>query len=184
MFSGGESTDVKVQQTSYSDGSIENDLPMQQLSELFNVNHFIVSQVNFHSALLSSLSMRGARQDSMFSSWLLAGTVGYVRYLKAQLQDWLRNLGRLAGHLLAGSAPSWARGLVRVVTQDYEGRDHDVTIMPWGSHLGLWRAGLSVIKNPTVEEYIEVIRASEAYTYPNIPRIRAHCEVEMTLDRF
>lgn len=30
---------------SYSDGSVENDLPMQQLSELFNVNHFIVSQV-------------------------------------------------------------------------------------------------------------------------------------------
>ena len=29
----------------YSDGSIDNDLPMQQLSELFNVNHFIVSQV-------------------------------------------------------------------------------------------------------------------------------------------
>jgi len=28
-----------------SDGSVENDLPMQQLSELFNVNHFIVSQV-------------------------------------------------------------------------------------------------------------------------------------------
>lgn len=26
-------------------GSVENDLPMEQLSELFNVNHFIVSQV-------------------------------------------------------------------------------------------------------------------------------------------
>ena len=25
--------------------SVESDLPMQQLSELFNVNHFIVSQV-------------------------------------------------------------------------------------------------------------------------------------------
>jgi predicted acylesterase/phospholipase RssA len=40
----------------YSDGSFENDLPMQQLSELFNVNHFIVSQVNPHSFMLSSLS--------------------------------------------------------------------------------------------------------------------------------
>lgn len=29
----------------YTDGSIEQDLPMQQLSELFNVNHFVVSQV-------------------------------------------------------------------------------------------------------------------------------------------
>jgi TAG lipase / steryl ester hydrolase / phospholipase A2 / LPA acyltransferase len=30
------------------DGSVENDLPMSRLSELFNVNHFIVSQVNPH----------------------------------------------------------------------------------------------------------------------------------------
>ncbi len=30
----------------YSDGSVESDLPMEQLGELFNVNHFIVSQVS------------------------------------------------------------------------------------------------------------------------------------------
>jgi predicted acylesterase/phospholipase RssA len=30
----------------YTDGSVENDLPMRQLAELFNVNHFIVSQVS------------------------------------------------------------------------------------------------------------------------------------------
>jgi TAG lipase/steryl ester hydrolase/phospholipase A2/LPA acyltransferase len=30
----------------WSDGSLENDLPMTRLSELFNVNHFIVSQGN------------------------------------------------------------------------------------------------------------------------------------------
>jgi TAG lipase/steryl ester hydrolase/phospholipase A2/LPA acyltransferase len=29
----------------YQDGSMDADLPTQQLSELFNVNHFIVSQV-------------------------------------------------------------------------------------------------------------------------------------------
>ena len=30
------------------DGSLESDLPMMQLKELFNVNHFIVSQANPH----------------------------------------------------------------------------------------------------------------------------------------
>lgn len=29
----------------FVDGSMEADLPMQQISELFNINHFIVSQV-------------------------------------------------------------------------------------------------------------------------------------------
>lgn len=43
---------------SYSDGSLENDLPMQQLSELFNVNHFIISQVNPHCSILSSLALK------------------------------------------------------------------------------------------------------------------------------
>lgn len=32
----------------WCDGSVENDLPMERLSEIFNVNHFIVSQVNPH----------------------------------------------------------------------------------------------------------------------------------------
>lgn len=31
-----------------SDGSVASDLPMVRLSELFNVNHFIVSQVCLH----------------------------------------------------------------------------------------------------------------------------------------
>ena len=32
----------------WEDGSVQADLPMQRLSELFNINHFIVSQVNPH----------------------------------------------------------------------------------------------------------------------------------------
>lgn len=32
--------------TRYIDGSVGGDLPMQRMSELFNVNTFIVSQVN------------------------------------------------------------------------------------------------------------------------------------------
>jgi len=32
----------------FTDGSVGSDLPMQRLSELFNINTFIVSQVNPH----------------------------------------------------------------------------------------------------------------------------------------
>jgi hypothetical protein len=35
------------------DGSFESDLPMQRLGELFNINHFIVAQVNPHARLLA-----------------------------------------------------------------------------------------------------------------------------------
>ena len=39
----------------WRDGSLESDLPMKQLKELFNVNHFIVSQANPHIAPLLRL---------------------------------------------------------------------------------------------------------------------------------
>ena len=46
--------------TKWSDGSLESDLPMQRLAELFNVNQFIVSQVNPHATLFSgALEGRG-----------------------------------------------------------------------------------------------------------------------------
>lgn len=42
-----ENGEIKPYSTSgllWSDGSVESDLPMTRLSELFNVNHFLVSQ--------------------------------------------------------------------------------------------------------------------------------------------
>lgn len=39
----------------WHDGSLENDLPFRQLSELFNVNNFIVSQTNPHLVPIMSL---------------------------------------------------------------------------------------------------------------------------------
>merc|ERR1712203_910894 len=37
----------------WRDGSMQNDLPMTRLGELFNVNYFIVSQVNPHAQLMT-----------------------------------------------------------------------------------------------------------------------------------
>ena len=42
----------------------------------------------------------------------------------------------------------------------------------------------SIIKNPGDAEYLEVIAAGEAATWPFFSRIKAHCHVEMTLDRY
>lgn len=38
-------------------------------------------------------------------------------------------------------------------------------------------------QNPTVPEYLEVLDAAQANTWPFVSRIRAHCLVEMTLDK-
>ena len=86
---------------------------MKQLSELFNVSHFIVSQVNPHSALFSSLSL----QSSIWSPPLYGAIVSYLRYLRSQCRDWLKNVCNL---LVSRSlAPAWStrRGLFQTLTQ-------------------------------------------------------------------
>jgi TAG lipase/steryl ester hydrolase/phospholipase A2/LPA acyltransferase len=47
--------DKGIGKRQWRDGTLESDLPMMQLKELFNVNHFIVSQANPHIAPLLRL---------------------------------------------------------------------------------------------------------------------------------
>lgn len=131
-----------IKLASYSDGSIENDLPMQQLSELFNVNHFIVSQVNPHSAILSSL----AAKATVWSHPVYGALVGYLRFLTAQCRDWLKNIVNF--FIFRSKIPAWSarRGITQTLTQDYEGRENDVTIQPWAGHISPIRALMSAIK--------------------------------------
>jgi predicted acylesterase/phospholipase RssA len=163
----------------YSDGSLENDLPMQQLSELFNVNHFIVSQVNPHSAILSSMSSVA----TIWSNRLFGITVGLMRFLKAQVKDWIKNIVSFA--VFRSNASEWSskRGISQALTQEYEGRSKDITIMPWIGHISTFTAAVTAIKNPTITEFNEVIGVGARNTWPHIPRIRAHTLVEHTLDQ-
>ena len=164
--------------TLYTDGSVESDLPMQQLGELFNVNHFIVSQVNPHSVLFSASSMHA----SVWSPLLYGACVGYVRFMKGLLKDWIKNLVDML--VYRSKAPIWAarRGLFLLLTQEYEGREQDITIMPWKNHISLFTTFLYMIRNPDMEEYDGVIEASERATWPYIARVQAHCAIESTLD--
>jgi TAG lipase/steryl ester hydrolase/phospholipase A2/LPA acyltransferase len=165
----------------YSDGSVENDLPMQQLSELFNINHFIISQVNPHSFLLATLSI----QSYVWTNKLVIYTIGYLKYLKAQCRTWLKNVLNLLSLKIFYSSSNWGgrRTYTQILTQEYEGRDVDVSIMPWRGTLSILQAFLSLIKNPTLEEYKEILKVSTKSTFPYIPRIRGTCAVEVTLDK-
>jgi len=111
-----DNEDIKAANlASYSDGSLENDLPMQQLSELLNINHFIVSQVNPHSAIFSS------NIATVWSNPIYTTIIGYVRFLTAQSKDWLKNIINL--FIFRSIAPIWStrRGFTQTLTQEYEG---------------------------------------------------------------
>lgn len=72
--------------------------------------------------------------------------VGYVRFLTAQCRDWLKNIINFL--IFRSKAPTWSsrRGFIQLLTQDYEGRDNDVTIMPWSGHISPMVALMSAIK--------------------------------------
>ncbi|KAJ1441092.1 hypothetical protein B484DRAFT_123986 [Ochromonadaceae sp. CCMP2298] len=80
---------------------------MQQLSELFNVNHFVVSQVNPHSAILSS--MAGGITATVWSNPVYNAVVGYLRFLTAQCRDWLKNVVKL--FVFRSRSPIWSSRL-------------------------------------------------------------------------
>jgi TAG lipase / steryl ester hydrolase / phospholipase A2 / LPA acyltransferase len=67
----------------YVDGSVASDLPMKRLSELFNVNTFIVSQVNPHVCPFVSVDT-GAILDTKlrkrFTKMLKALTGNHLDY--------------------------------------------------------------------------------------------------------
>jgi TAG lipase/steryl ester hydrolase/phospholipase A2/LPA acyltransferase len=68
----------------WEDGSVQADLPMQRLSELFNINHFIVSQVNPHVVpFISSASSTHTLQQS----FLTAPLAKLIDYLCSQLKS-------------------------------------------------------------------------------------------------
>jgi hypothetical protein len=54
-------------------------------------------------------------------------------------------------------------------TQEYEGRETDVSLIPWESHRSLWSAMFNLIKNPTSDEFKEWVRAAERATIVRVP---------------
>jgi TAG lipase/steryl ester hydrolase/phospholipase A2/LPA acyltransferase len=115
---------------------------MQQISELFNVNHFIVSQVNPHAAIFSSMGWKA----SIYSNPFYRTMVGCARFLKDQCRDWVKNIVGLL--VFRSDAPEWSskRGLALTLIQDYEGRESDVTIMPWVGHITAFQATVMSIR--------------------------------------
>jgi TAG lipase/steryl ester hydrolase/phospholipase A2/LPA acyltransferase len=164
----------------FRDGSMEQDLPMQQLSEMFNVNHFIISQANPHAVMFASYNQK----QSVWTSSLSAVVSSLMTFLKDQVRSWLANLVACLGARRIGPFFETQRDMpMQFFTQEYEGRPTDISLVPWLSHRGLWSALLHVIYNPSEAEFREWIQAAERETWKFIPAIKSHIAEEMTLDR-
>ncbi|KAL3920838.1 MAG: hypothetical protein SGILL_003057, partial [Bacillariaceae sp.] len=191
----------------FSDGSMEQDLPMQQLAELFNCNHFIISQVCPHPSfervldISSTLNLnfcylffQANPHAVMFASYSnfksiwslpLVGFVGAtLKFLKDQCRSWLTHFVELVGARRLAPQHATARGLgAQFFVQEYEGRDCDISLIPWIGHRGVISATLHALYNPSEAEFRAWVEAAQRETWKHIPEIKSHVAEEITLDR-
>ncbi|KAG7108378.1 Lipase 4 like protein [Verticillium longisporum] len=163
------------------DGSVDNDLPMTRLAEMFNVNHFIVSQVNPHVVpflakddRLDPTTPHLRRQaNNAATSTAAKDGADWVYTMTALAKD--EALHRLQFLAEIGFFPNLATKLRSVLSQKYSG---DINILPEISMNEL--PGL--LSNPTSDFMIRVCLLGERATWPKLSRIRDRCAIELGLD--
>ncbi|CAM6099233.1 unnamed protein product [Calypogeia fissa] len=143
----------------WRDGSLESDLPMLQLKELFNVNHFIVSQANPHIAPLLRLKELTRVYGGDFAARLAHIAEMEVKHRCSQALEMGFRLG----------------GLAKLIAQDWEG---DVTIvMP-----ATFAQFAKLIQNPSPSELRKAVMQGRRCTWAKLSAIQANCGIELMLD--
>jgi TAG lipase/steryl ester hydrolase/phospholipase A2/LPA acyltransferase len=136
------------------DGSIENDLPTNMLSEMFNCNYFIVSQCN--PQIIPLLNFKQLVGDK------LGGIVeNEITHTFTQLKAIL---------------PSWApTKWINLFTQKCEG---DVTMsLPM-----VFSNYKKIVSNPTLPDIVHAVKLGEKSTWGKLWVIESSCAIERYLD--
>ena len=155
------------------DGSVDNDLPMQRLSEIFNVNHFIVSQVNPHVVPFLAKEEDKPSQDGQQSSSVPARSSWLHGASMFAQSEAIYRLTVMADH---GILPNTLTKAASVLSQTYSG---DITILPEISYADF----PNMLSNPTTNFIVEAMLRGERATWPKLSRIRNHCAIELALDK-
>lgn len=157
------------------DGSVDNDLPMTRLAEMFNVNHFIVSQVNPHVVPFLSKDdhLSPVLDPTKRMSSREGGETDWVQTLTTLARD--EALHRL--HFMAelGIMPNVATKFRSILSQKYSG---DINILPEISLHDL----PNLLSNPSTDFMLRMSLAGERATWPKLSRVRDRCAIELALD--
>ncbi|EAQ83092.1 hypothetical protein CHGG_10910 [Chaetomium globosum CBS 148.51] len=156
----------------FIDGSVDNDLPMTRLAEMFNVNHFIVSQVNPHVVPFLP------KDEHVMPGQLKQSRAPDRHQWIYDLTSFAKEEGLHRMHFLAemGVFPNLLTKLLSVVSQKYSG---DINILP--------EIALSdlpyMLKNPTPDFMLRNCLIGERATWPKLSRIRDRLAIELALDQ-
>ena len=160
------------------DGSVANDLPMERLAETFNVNHFIVSQVNPHVVPFLA-------KEENIKPYIHSDSVDHGQQQPDRGTQWSNTMTNLARaeslHRLDVLAELRVESklihrLRSILNQRYSG---DINILP---EIPL-EDFAKILTNPTSDFMLRTCLAGERAAWPKISRIRDRCAIEMALDR-
>ena len=151
----------------FVDGSLDHDIPMRKLAEVFNVNCFIVSQVNPHV------------QPALSLEEVFTGEQPISEEHRIPLMDTVKDLARdeflhyIQQMMDLGCPPGFWRW-TSLVSQQYTGH---INILPQINT----REYLSMMANPTPEFMLQATRDGERATWPKMCRIKNCVDIELAL---
>jgi TAG lipase/steryl ester hydrolase/phospholipase A2/LPA acyltransferase len=145
---------------------------MTRLAEMFNVNHFIVSQVNPHVVPFLARDDAAITRDNQNTSSSPGTTDWLFTVTNLAKGEALHRMQVLADLDIFPNLVTKARS---VLSQKYSG---DITILPEINYRDFPR----MLKNPTADFMVQACLSGERATWPKLSRIKNHCAVELELD--
>lgn len=156
----------------FVDGSVDNDLPITRLSEMFNVDHIIACQVNPHVVPFLKLSVTcvGGEIETEYSAKFKTKLGQIYGLWSAEVIHYLQMSAEV------GIARNLCTKLVSVLSQKYSG---DITILPDLHEVSQLN---KLLANPTPEYLLQCTMKGARATWPKISIIKNHCGIEFALD--
>lgn len=156
----------------YVDGSVDNDLPITRLLEMFNVDHIIACQVNPHVVpfLKMLVTCVGGEIENEVSSKLKNFLSNVYDFMLSEVIHYLEVLHE------AGIGLNLSTKFISILLQQYLG---DITILPDFNVKDFTK----IFENPTPAFLLECIVRGARALWPKLTVVRNHCGVEFALDK-
>ena len=156
----------------YVDGSVDNDLPITRLSEMFNVDHIIAVQVNPHVVpiLKVSVSSVGGEVENRFNTKIKNLLNNVYDFVSCEAIHYLQLLNEMDIYKNASNK------LSSILSQNYSG---DITILPDYQIKDFFY----IFENPTPQFLLEFTTRGAKACWPKVTVINNHCGVEFALDK-
>lgn len=156
----------------FVDGSVDNDLPITRLLEMFNADHIIACQVNPHVVpiLKVSISSIGGEVENEINYKFKNFLNNCYDFMTSEIIHYLQILNEMDVY------KTLSNKLITLISQHYSG---DITILPDFKSKDFFK----VFKNPTPAFLLDFIIRGARASWPKVTVIYNHCGVEFALDK-